>query len=108
MGETIFGITASVFLCVLVGCGLWILIQDWKLSYTNQKDKQKKPIPWTKFDQYVYLLEEQNRVWSAKIRNELLRKKLMEMGIRKIMPEEDEDEENETTRENSDPPSEPV
>lgn len=102
MGEIIFGIIASVLLCVFVGCGLWILIQKWKI------DQQKKRIPWTKFDQYVYLLEEQNRVWSAKIRNELLRKKLMEMGIRKIMPEEDEDEENETTRENSDPPSEPV
>lgn len=93
MGEIIFGITASVLLIIIFCFAGFLIYRDWKLFYPNPKDKQKEPIPWTKFDQYVYMLEEQNRIWSAKLRNELLRKKLMEMGIRKIMPEEDEEQE---------------
>ena len=88
MGEIIFGITASVLLCVFVGCGLLCLIQDWKINRRAEERKREaesrqaegEDEPETEH-QHILRLRYENWMFKVKIQNVLLRKKLKDLGI---------------------------
>lgn len=85
MGEIIFGSVAAVCLCAFVGVGCWVLVQKWMSEEYAERRKRENALD------YLSDLNDQNTLMSIQIRNELLRRKMKELGLTYVLqPEEEE------------------
>ena len=85
MGEIIFGSVAAICLCAFVGVGCWVLVQKWMSEEYAERRKREDALD------YLSDLNDQNTMMSIQIRNEILRRKMKELGITYVFqPEEDE------------------